>query len=61
MGPPGPAGIDEPDAGPCFAIRSPSIRAYTPGWRGRNGAPKQAEKVADGSVTPFSVPATLAV
>src|SRR4051812_44440382 len=46
---------------PCFAIRSPSIRAYTPGCMGRNGAPKQAEKVADGSVTPRSVPATLAV
>ena len=28
---------------------------------GRNGAPKQAEKVAEGSVTPRSVPATLAV
>ena len=46
---------------PCFAIRSPSILAYTPGCSGRNGAPKQEEKVADGSVTPRSVPATLAV
>ena len=45
----------------CFEIRSPSMRAYTPGWRGRNGAPKHAEKVACGSVTPRSVPATLAV
>jgi hypothetical protein len=46
---------------PCRAIRSPSIRAYTPGWSGRNGAPKQAENVALGSVTPRSVPATFAV
>jgi len=30
------------------------------GGKGRNGAPKQAEKVAEGSVTPRSVPATLA-
>ena len=28
---------------------------------GMNGAPKQVENVASGSVTPFSVPATLAV
>ena len=34
---------------------------YSAGWRGMNGAPKQVEKVASGSVTPFSVPATLAV
>jgi hypothetical protein len=37
------------------------MRAYSPGWRGRNGAPKPAEKVAFGSVTPISVPASLAV
>ena len=35
--------------------------AYSPGWRGRNGAPKQAENVAVGSLTPTSVPASLAV
>jgi hypothetical protein len=31
------------------------------GWRGMKGAPKQVEKVAWGSVTPRSVPATRAV
>ena len=41
--------------------RSTSIAAYSRGWRGRNGAPKQAEKVAVGSITPISVPASLAV
>src|SRR5207245_7842903 len=46
---------------PCRAIFSPSSVAYTLGCSGRNGAPKQAEKVAFGSVTPRSVPATLAV
>ena len=46
---------------PCVASFSPSILAYTPGCLGRKGAPKQAEKVAVGSVTPRSVPATLAV
>src|SRR5712691_7056847 len=45
----------------CFAIRSPSILAYTFGLSGRNGAPKHVLKVAFGSVTPFSVPATFAV
>ena len=43
------------------ASRSVSIVAYSPGWRGMNGAPKQAENVADGSFTPTSVPASLAV
>src|SRR5438552_11475200 len=46
---------------PCLAIRSPSIVAYRLGTSGRNGDPKQVLKVAFGSVTPFSVPATLAV
>src|SRR5207302_2568229 len=46
---------------PCCAIFSPKSEAYTLGARGRNGAPKQVEKVALGSVTPRSVPATLAV
>ena len=41
--------------------RSISCRAYSPGWRGRNGAPKPAENVAVGSLTPISVPASLAV
>src|SRR5204863_7542246 len=45
----------------CFAIRSPSIVAYRLGASGRNGAPKQVLNVAFGSVTPLSVPATLAV
>ena len=31
------------------------------GWRGRNGAPNPAENVAVGSMTPISVPASLAV
>ena len=30
-------------------------------FRGMKGAPKQVEKVACGSLTPVSVPATLAV
>ena len=43
------------------AIRSPSSLAYTVGESAMKGAPKQALNVAWGSVTPFSVPATLAV
>ena len=46
---------------PQRSIRSTSIRAYSPGWRGMNGAPKQVENVAAGSFTPTSVPASLAV
>ena len=45
----------------CSSRRSPSIRAYSAGRRGMNGAPKQAEKVAVGFVTPISVPASFAV
>ena len=45
----------------CLAMRSLSIFAYTFGCQTMNGAPKQVLKVALGSVTPFSVPATLAV
>ena len=41
--------------------RSISMWAYSPGWRGRNGAPKPAENVAVGSFTPISVPASFAV
>ena len=41
--------------------RSPSRFAYTEGGCGRNGAPKQAENVGCGSVTPISVPASFAV
>ena len=44
-----------------FASRSTSMAAYSPGWRGMNGAPKQAENVAFGSLTPISVPASFAV
>ena len=44
-----------------LAMRSPSIVAYTFGCHTMNGAPKQVLKVAFGSVTPFSVPATFAV
>ena len=44
------------------AIRSPSILAYSDGWRGINGAPKQVENTAFGSLPrPTSVPATCAV
>ena len=46
---------------PWAAISSRSRLPYSDGWRGRNGAAKQVENVACGSVTPFSVPATLAV
>src|SRR5438128_4866267 len=46
---------------PCRAILSPSRDAYTFALSGRNGAPKQVENVALGSVTPRSVPATFAV
>ena len=42
-------------------ILSPRSSAYTVGGCGRKGAPKQALKAARGSVTPRSVPATLAV
>src|ERR1022692_4530019 len=42
-------------------IFSPSMAAYVAAGRGRNGAPKQALKVAAGSLpSPRSVPATLA-
>lgn len=41
--------------------RSSSMLAYTVARRGMNGAPKHAEKVGVGSVTPSSVPATFAV
>src|SRR5699024_672809 len=44
-----------------FSIFSPSIFAYVIGERGKNGAPKQAENVASGSVMPRSVPASLLV
>src|SRR5215475_7820971 len=43
------------------AILSPRSLAYTLGGKDMNGAPKPALNVACGSVTPFSVPATLAV
>ena len=39
----------------------PNISAYFVGCNGKNAAPKQAEKVVCGSVTPASVPATLDV
>src|SRR5512145_2196158 len=46
---------------PCFFIFSASNCAYLPGCQTRNGPPKQGENVAEGSLTPSSVPATLAV
>ena len=46
---------------PCFRIFAASSSAYLLGCHTRNGPPKHGEKVACGSVTPISVPATLAV
>src|SRR6476620_10712874 len=45
----------------CFCILSASSSAYLLGCQTRNGPPKHGENVADGSFTPTSVPATLAV
>ena len=45
----------------CFAISLFKSFPYSDGCLGIKGAPKHEEKVASGSVTPFSVPATLAV
>src|ERR1043165_2295568 len=44
----------------CFILAAKSS-AYLLGCQTRNGPPKQGENVADGSLTPTSVPATLAV
>jgi hypothetical protein len=46
---------------PCFFIFAASSSAYLLGCQTRNGPPKQGENVAEGSFTPTSVPATLAV
>ena len=43
---------------PCWAILSASMAAYFMGCHMRKAPPKQALKVASGSVTPSSVPAT---
>lgn len=43
---------------PCCAIFSASMLAYFMGCHMRKAPPKQALKVASGSVTPSSVPAT---
>jgi len=53
-------GIDQPALHAVRAIARPTARR-TVGCSGRNGAPKQAENVVCGSVTPRSVPATFAV
>src|SRR6516225_6403819 len=45
----------------CCFILAASSSAYLLGCQTRNGPPKHGEKVADGSFTPTSVPATLAV
>ena len=42
-------------------MRSANSSAYLLGCQTMKAAPKQAEKVASGSVTPTSVPATFAV
>ena len=46
---------------PWRSIFSASMAAYLVGCHTMKAEPKQAEKVASGSVTPISVPATLAV
>ena len=43
---------------PCCSIFSASMAAYFMGCHIRKAPPKQALKVASGSVTPISVPAT---
>ena len=43
---------------PCFFILSASMAAYFVGWSIIKAAPKHAENVALGSLTPSSVPAT---
>src|SRR5262245_13391899 len=45
----------------CCFIFAASSSAYLLGCQTRNGPPKHGENVADGSLTPTSVPATLAV
>src|SRR6516225_2943169 len=45
----------------CCRIFAASSSAYLFGCHTRNGPPKHGEKVADGSFTPTSVPATFAV
>ena len=45
----------------CCFIFAASSSAYLLGCHTRNGPPKHGENVADGSFTPTSVPATLAV
>ena len=45
----------------CSFIFCASNSAYFAGCQTRNGAPKQVLNVAEGSVTPISVPATFAV
>ena len=56
-----PPGVHEPDICAMRCDSLASSREYTSGCMGRNGAPKQVEKFGCGSVTPRSVPATLAV
>ena len=57
-----PAGVHEPDRRRRARRASRRAAARRPtGGCGRNGAPKQAEKVGCGSVTPISVPASFAV
>src|SRR5262249_43297826 len=45
----------------CCLIFAARSSAYLLGCHTRNGPPKQGENVADGSLTPTSVPANLAV
>src|SRR5215213_3487162 len=60
-GPPVQPVLTSQTCDPCRSNRSPNRLAYRIGGSGRNGAPKHAENVALGVVTPRSVPATFAV
>src|SRR5690606_30776310 len=60
-GPPDQPVLTSQTCAPCFWIFCDSSSAYLVGCQTRNGPPKQGEKVACGSFTSTSVPATLAV
>ncbi len=60
-GPPGKPVFISHTCVPFSAMFFARSLPYTVGCSGMKAAPKQAEKVACGSFTPISVPATLAV
>jgi hypothetical protein len=57
----GPAGVDQVDVGAVLVDPFAQQLGVTAGGQREEGSPKQVEKVASGSVTPRSVPASLAV